>query len=438
MKKLIIITAILITGFISSTKSETKIINNPGFEYGFFYTNLAPYGTWMEINDGLVVWHPTDIQEGWAPYRDGRWIWTGDGWYWDSYEPFGYIVFHYGRWYYDDYYGWLWVPDNEWAPAWVDWRYDSDYIGWAPLPPYAIFTIGIGIHYTYDYYVPYYNWYFVKYRYFCDPYVYKYYAAPKYRHNIYNRTKYRNNYGYRNGRVVNNGVDINYVRERTNQNIRQRNIVAVSDYKEVEKFRGKDTEAIRTFVASKDQLTRTDVRDVKIEKQNRRTSLDITKVRLGKDNSEVKERNTGTVKQKEVIKDKNITLEKLKNEKKDGIIYKGKTENNPEIRKENKNDVKVNKDVQVEKRKEYNIVPEKKIERKEVKKVEVNVNRNNNEISKPEIKRKSTNNNKPVIQSKRNETKPEVKRNNTSNSKPVPNRVERKSDSDKTEKRKTR
>ncbi len=31
--------------------------------------------------------------------------------------------------------GWFWVPGDEWAPAWVDWRYGDDYIGWAPLPP---------------------------------------------------------------------------------------------------------------------------------------------------------------------------------------------------------------------------------------------------------------------------------------------------------------
>ncbi len=436
MKKLIIITAILITGLTSSAKSETKIINHPSFEFGFFYTNLAPYGTWMEI-DGLIVWHPIILNREWEPYRDGRWIWTSDGWYWDSYEPFGYIVFHYGRWYYDDYYGWLWVPDNEWAPAWVDWRYDNNYIGWAPLPPYAVFSINIGIHYTYDYYVPYYHWHFVRYRHFCDPYIYKYCAAPKYRHNIYNRTKYRNNYGYRNGRVVNGGVDINYVRERTGQNIRQRNIVAVSDYKEVEKYRGKDTEAIRAFVASKDQLTRTDVKDIKIKKQNKRTSLDVTKVRLGNGNKEIKERNTDVVKQREITTNKNIEIKKKKTENRDEVIIKKKPENNPVIR-ENKPVVKENKNTQIEKKKEPNIVPEKKVERKEVKKVEVNVNRNNNEIRKPEVKNENTNNNKPVIQPKRNETKPEVKRNNTSNSKSVPNKVERKSDSDKTEKRKTR
>ena len=31
--------------------------------------------------------------------------------------------------------GWFWIPGDEWAPAWVDWRYSNDYVGWAPLPP---------------------------------------------------------------------------------------------------------------------------------------------------------------------------------------------------------------------------------------------------------------------------------------------------------------
>src|SRR5690606_38177529 len=31
--------------------------------------------------------------------------------------------------------GWVWVPGDEWAPAWVSWRESGDTIGWAPLPP---------------------------------------------------------------------------------------------------------------------------------------------------------------------------------------------------------------------------------------------------------------------------------------------------------------
>ncbi len=59
---------------------------------------------------------------------------------------------------YDDYYGWLWYPDYEWAPAWVEWRYDNNYIGWAPLHPYAVFSVSVGIYFTNTYYTPYYHW----------------------------------------------------------------------------------------------------------------------------------------------------------------------------------------------------------------------------------------------------------------------------------------
>ena len=47
----------------------------------------------------------------------------------------GWAPFHYGRWDYDQYYGWLWIPGNEWGPAWVSWRRADGYYGWAPMEP---------------------------------------------------------------------------------------------------------------------------------------------------------------------------------------------------------------------------------------------------------------------------------------------------------------
>jgi hypothetical protein len=40
--------------------------------------------------------------------------------------------------------GWVWVPDYEWGPAWVSWRSNDDYIGWAPLPPEATWDYDTG------------------------------------------------------------------------------------------------------------------------------------------------------------------------------------------------------------------------------------------------------------------------------------------------------
>src|SRR5208283_383348 len=56
--------------------------------------------------------------------------------------------FHYGRWFRHSYYGWCWMPGNTWGPSWVSWRYAGGYYGWAPLPPAAGFTMGVGLTYN--------------------------------------------------------------------------------------------------------------------------------------------------------------------------------------------------------------------------------------------------------------------------------------------------
>jgi hypothetical protein len=61
-----------------------------------------------------------------------------------SYEEFGGIVYHYGRWLRVDGEGWCWSPDYQWGPAWVSWRTSDDYVGWAPLPPEARWRHDVG------------------------------------------------------------------------------------------------------------------------------------------------------------------------------------------------------------------------------------------------------------------------------------------------------
>src|SRR6266536_6366089 len=34
----------------------------------------------------------------------------------------------------------IWVPGNEWSPAWVSWRQGDEVIGWAPMPPDEIYA----------------------------------------------------------------------------------------------------------------------------------------------------------------------------------------------------------------------------------------------------------------------------------------------------------
>lgn len=87
----------------------------------------------MDVPGYGTCWRPQVPQE-WAPYTEGYWAYTDAGWTWVSQEPFGAVVFHYGRWLASST-GWVWVPGYEWGPAWVSWRQNNDYLGWAPLPP---------------------------------------------------------------------------------------------------------------------------------------------------------------------------------------------------------------------------------------------------------------------------------------------------------------
>jgi hypothetical protein len=120
-----------------------------------FYDSLGNQGSWIQSGDYGYVWQPTVNDPDWAPYTNGRWVYTDAGWTWVSDEPWGWATYHYGRWVNLDGTGWCWVPGYVWAPAWVSWRYGDDYCGWAPLPPDsfvgidygdAAFFVGFGFH----------------------------------------------------------------------------------------------------------------------------------------------------------------------------------------------------------------------------------------------------------------------------------------------------
>ncbi len=115
--------------------------------YSTFYRKLEPYGDWMETNDYGYVFQPRQAAQArdWRPYTNGHWVYTDAGWTWISDERFGWATYHYGRWVRLRSVGWVWVPGEQWAPAWVSWRKGGDYVGWAPLPPEAQFNRQTGI-----------------------------------------------------------------------------------------------------------------------------------------------------------------------------------------------------------------------------------------------------------------------------------------------------
>jgi hypothetical protein len=101
------------------------------------YAVLNAYGNWIDVPMFGRVWQPA-VQADWRPYMYGQWVWTDQGWMWESDEPFGWVVYHYGYWTQIESLGWVWIPGNEWSPARVDWYTGDDYIGWAPMaPPHA-------------------------------------------------------------------------------------------------------------------------------------------------------------------------------------------------------------------------------------------------------------------------------------------------------------
>ena len=96
------------------------------------YEQLDEYGYWETHAEYGPIWYPRGISVGWAPYRDGKWVWVAPwGWTWVDRAPWGFAPYHYGRW--ASVSGrWCWVPG----------RYQHDY-----RPVYApalVAFIGVG------------------------------------------------------------------------------------------------------------------------------------------------------------------------------------------------------------------------------------------------------------------------------------------------------
>ncbi len=293
MKKIILSLMFLFLAFESQSEAKSFYYDG-GVTFSYFYYSLQPFGEWIQIDNDLIVWRPNVSFTGWAPYTVGRWVWTDYGWYWDSYEPFGWATFHYGRWIYDDYYGWVWLPGYRWGPAWVEWRYNDDYIGWAPLPPYASFDVHIGIHFSFGWRAPVVYWHFVPFRYFCGYNVANYFISYNSVNYIFPRTRYRTNYDYRDGRIVNYGVDRNYVQRRSGRRIRKLNVRTVSSRRALLNGRRAENSVTVFRPNAKEIRSVRKVREFKIKKGNR-TSIRIDKIAVGRNEIRVnKQRNIKT------------------------------------------------------------------------------------------------------------------------------------------------
>ena len=100
-----------------------------------FEQQLSPYGRWVDTPEYGRVWMPAGVDPDWQPYADGQWVSTGSGWSFAATVPWGWAVYHYGRWGWRAGFGWFWVPGYVWGPGWVSWRWVNGYACWSPLGP---------------------------------------------------------------------------------------------------------------------------------------------------------------------------------------------------------------------------------------------------------------------------------------------------------------
>lgn len=214
---------------VTSARSQAPEIaasneTQPNPSYDLFYTKLEPYGEWLETENYGYVYRPREASRGdWRPYTNGQWAYTDAGWTWISDEPFGWAAYHYGRWTRLRNVGWVWVPGNEWAPAWVSWRKGGEFVGWAPLPPEAQFDRRSGIR----------NWSDNYYDIGPDQYVFvptpqlaeqrvERAIVPEQRNiTIVNQTTNVTNITFQNTTVINQGPDFDEIRRVSRQPIQQ-------------------------------------------------------------------------------------------------------------------------------------------------------------------------------------------------------------------------
>ena len=98
----------------------TKTYAGTDVTFETFYGPLSAHGVWVYVPGYGRVWRPY--------VNDLR-----DPFLYD--EPWAWATYHYGRWDFTDEHGWYWVPQIQWAPAWVSWHEGGGYVGWAPMGP---------------------------------------------------------------------------------------------------------------------------------------------------------------------------------------------------------------------------------------------------------------------------------------------------------------
>ena len=213
--------------FQQDADSDIQTESDTSGDYDVFYDRLAPEGRWFNSGDYGYVWQPNVAvsETSWRPYSDGHWVWTDRGWFWESNENFGWATYHYGRWILVDGVGWVWVPGQRWAPAWVSWRHtdDDSYVGWAPLPPESAFNVSVGVQPWCD---SYYDigptaFAFIRIGDFCRPSYREFCLPPQQNLGFFNRTTNITNITYNNNVINNYGPQYQRISQLTQRQVGQ-------------------------------------------------------------------------------------------------------------------------------------------------------------------------------------------------------------------------
>src|SRR5476649_1000552 len=54
--------------------------DDQGVSFQTFYDQLSDQGTWIQTDDYGYVFQPTVTDPNWAPYTDGHWVDSDEGW----------------------------------------------------------------------------------------------------------------------------------------------------------------------------------------------------------------------------------------------------------------------------------------------------------------------------------------------------------------------
>ena len=120
---------------LSSNSTQTAQYTNSPVDYGM--SDLSSYGSWLSCPGYGFGWQPFGMAAGFTPFYNGYWdMYQGLGWTWVSFEPWGWMPYHFGGWNYaSGCGGWTWFPGSYgfFSPAPVQFCRTGGRACWQPI-----------------------------------------------------------------------------------------------------------------------------------------------------------------------------------------------------------------------------------------------------------------------------------------------------------------